>query len=209
MKQANTIIAVCTLSMFCSCDPEPDTRYMYIQPESVVYNLNTGAVIDNSEVGINDLEVYVKTPYSQQTVFQPSALPFVTKSYAMYKKTGRALSVEKVTKLRVLTLKDYDATHPAGSDITDLCLFYTAKTNTDTNKANPVYGDTISVNRIVKEMNVTDVNSDFGYPGLRKDFLFIMKNTFPSTSVKQFKIEFETATPSKFSTTTKPFILKP
>lgn len=210
MKQTTAILAICSLSIFCSCDPDPDVQYMYIQPESVVYDTASGRAIDNSEVTLRNLLVHVKTPYSQKTVFEPATLPFVTKSYAMYKKEGRAFSVEKVKALRIITLKNYDATHPAGSDVADVCLFYNVKGNADSNKANPLFGDTTSVKQIISDMNVSEYYSGAGiYMPLRNEFVFRLAQPPASTSVQQFKIEFETATPSKFSTTTKQFTLKP
>lgn len=210
MKNALYASALISLCIFSSCDPNPDTRYMYIQPESAVYDTAMGKAIDNSEVSISEMLVLIKTPYSQQTVFHPSALPFVTRSYATHKDMSRSYSVEKVTNMRVITLKDYDATHSAGSDVADICKFYTLKNNPDSNKANPLPGDTISVKKIVSEMNVSDANSSYGYyPGLRKDFVFRLASAPSGTSVQQFRVEFETATPSKFSTTTKQFTLKP
>lgn len=208
MKITLTTLAGVALLLLSSCDPEPDVRYLYIQPESVVYDIATGKEADNNEVPFNDLLVHIKTPFSQQTVSVPTALPFVTKSYAMHKDMSKAYTVEKMTGIRVVTVKDYDATHLAGSDITDLCMFYNVKKNADTNKLNPVFAESVSLQRVVQDMNL---NSEYGYGGIgpRAEFGIKLLQVPATASQQQFRVEFETATPSKFSTTTKQFILKP
>lgn len=193
------------------CEDYPKEQYMYIKPIATVYDTSIGQPARLGSVEIKNMLVDVSTPYVRHVV---SNLHFSlgNRAYAMTKKyRNNYVMAEKTNSMKIITLRNYNAMYPAGSDITPICSFYASVSNRDSNKHNPLpSGKPMTVAQVIANMNFNNTAySYYDYASLQKGFVFMLMENPAAMSEQQFAIVFETNTPSRFGDTTDVFTLKP
>ncbi len=207
-------LAITTL--LASCRNDQEQRYLYLRPSQTVYNTATGHEIGAEAITVDSMLIHVSTPYARFIASANPGFSLVGKAYAMHKNLDRNITIEKVTSLRVITLRNYNALYPAGSDITKACYFFKPNGNPDSTKPAPIpvtarKSDTLNAAAIIGDMNIGTSGSYYSseYQSPRDGFIIVLGTPPATQSEQQFAIVFETATPSRFGDTTKVFTLKP
>lgn len=201
-------IAAIYLSL-CGCD-RSGRSYIYLKPHLAVYDtVNRTELAANGETQFNNTIFSVIIPVEEYT--EAAILPLVSKAYATSVRDPGIHSLEKIKSIRILTLRDYNALHQAGSDITDSCIFL-ARAYRPWDSAYSVQGLHTSVNSLIDYLNNSDrylygYNSYYSNAAISFSFLLRQPPALPGQ--QQFVIKFETEEGAQFSDTSVLFNLKP
>lgn len=186
----NRALLLLLLMIFAGCGS--DSKYLYQKPNVWATDEWTGKTLSENDSAYHNyfrITVQMLPTYIQVS----NSLPFVSKAYATSVRTYTG-PAEKVSKIKVISLFDYNSRYKAGADIADSCTFYESSNQ-------------YTVGDFVNRMNKTSNErlSDGAVTGLS-----IKINMLPDTrGTQKFAVVFEMETGGVLTDTTDAFILKP
>lgn len=205
------LIGIEVIFSFCS---NTVTKYIYADPDTIVFDTTGVEIGPGGTTAYQGHLISVIMPVTSITYSSNNDFSlFFNKAYASYKRSSPVIHLEDIRNIRIITLNDYNAQFPAGSDISDSCRYYVSYSSEgDSNNYVSPGLSSMTKNGVIQAMNnagdeyYAPYNSD-SY--IAKRVSFSIKQPPAAAGTQRFAISFETSTPSIFGDTTYPFIIKP
>jgi hypothetical protein len=168
-----------------------NSRYIYLKPSTTVYD-TTGSVYNVVNAGENcsyaNHIVSVFLPIDEYKT--TSVSPFSSTAFADY--PIKYPNSERILSFQIITLNDYNAAYPAGTDLSDTCIFY----NDYPHKDSPYS----SFHPVSKSGIISYLSYYHTYTPAPQHMSFHI-NATPSNTDTKLAIVFNTDLPSRFSDT--------
>lgn len=203
-----SLVAV-TYLLLCGCDRR-GSSFLYLKPHLAVYDTT-----NRTELLVNEEAQYGRTIFSViipvEEYKEAAILPLVGKAYATSIRDPGIISIEKIRSIKIMTLRDYNALHKAGSDMTDSCIFL-SNTYRPWDSTYKYSSASQSLPRLISELNNDDrypYEYNSHYSNSTVSFSFLFRQPPAVAGQQQFVIKFETEEGAQFSDTSILFNLKP
>ncbi len=183
------------LSLYTGC--RQTVKYVYQQPHvyALKQNLNS-PVAEEGTVVFPNLRFKIELPLHSYTVF--NYLPATNQAYAFQPSKPYIYSTEDITDIKVIALNDYNSQYPAGSDVSNICVFGSANRSDTSDRTKAAF----------LEYYNDDYNRQSSYSLPNLDFGFSITQQPDTTYTKQrFAVTLHTDKQAELTDTTQTIII--
>lgn len=192
---------LCTLLLRCT----PDKEFLYVRPNVLVFDTLGPRILGNGDsTGFQSHYLTVLMPVETYNVSVP--LPGISSAYASYKEPYPR-AIEQIKQIEIVNLFPYGSL-PAGSDISDSCLYFDDHSDNDS----ALFSGPLSASTkqdIISDMNKPDDRYLFTAGDARKRFSFRLPKAPAGIVPQRLAVVFITKEMSRYTDTTDLFYLKP